>query len=188
MAHRKARRALYTSKRDDWATPAPVVVAIRRAFGAIALDPCAARHSTVQARARYFTRGLERPWPAAGFVFVNPPYGKTMRAWADRCVAYARAGGEILLLVPARVDTVWWDRLTQDPAAAVAFVRGRLRFELPGASESAPFPSAFVYFGHRPERFAQLASQVRATVWKRAQVSPPRVARERSRSAARRAA
>jgi phage N-6-adenine-methyltransferase len=187
VAHSKSRAALYTSKHDNWATPRGVLEAIRRTFGAIALDPCAARHSKLQARARYFTGGLDRPWPALGLVYVNPPYGKTMRAWADHCVAYAAAGGEVLLLVPARTDTVWWDRLTAPDAAAVAFVRGRLRFELPGATECAPFPSALVYLGHRSDRFEQLAKRVRASVWTRAPATL-RASRGKSRPAIRRAA
>lgn len=166
MPVRKHRGALYTSKRGDWATPATTCAAILRAFRSIALDPCAARHSKVKAARRYFTGGLERPWPLRGLVYVNPPYGKPMPQWVARCVEHVRAGGEVLLLVPARTDTAWWARITDCPGVAVGFIRGRLRFELPGVvPESAPFPCALIYYGPRRAQFLQLAKAARARVW-----------------------
>jgi phage N-6-adenine-methyltransferase len=162
MPVRKRRRALYTSKRQNWATPAALCALIARLWGGIALDPCAARHSRIRARARYFTGGLERPWPARGLVYVNPPYDEIAK-WAARCLEHARAGGEVLMLVPARVDTRWFKLLRRAPG--VAFVEGRLRFELPGARrESAPFPSAWVYSGRRSVAFEQLCEASRAYV------------------------
>jgi site-specific DNA-methyltransferase (adenine-specific) len=150
--------ALFSSAESDWATPAELCAAIVRAFGCIALDPCAARHSAIVANVRYFVRGVDRPWPARGLVYCNPPYGRALSSWADACARHARAGGEVLALVPARTDTRWFATLTPE-GVTVCLVRGRLRFERPGgARESAPFPSALVYFGQRPRAFARLAA------------------------------
>lgn len=57
---------------------------------------------------------------------------------------------EAVALVPARVDTKWWRTLTD--GASVCFIQGRLKFG--NGVNSAPFPSAVVYLGPNPNRFA----------------------------------
>jgi hypothetical protein len=75
---------------------------------------------------------------------MNPPYGREIIDWADR---YARevAYGNVtagLVLVPARTDTVWWQRLTQFPTTIVMFY-GRLHFN-DDQRGAATFPSALL--------------------------------------------
>jgi phage N-6-adenine-methyltransferase len=94
--------------------------------------------------ARFFTvadDGLSQPW--AGKVFMNPPYGRTLGLWMEKAYQASLDGALVVCLVPARVDTAWW----QDYARRgyVHFLRGRLKFG--AATNSAPFPSAIVIFG-----------------------------------------
>lgn len=143
---------LFSSASDRWYTPAEVLAVARQVLGAIDLDPASDDDAQARVRAeRYYTPaddGLTRPW--AGRVFVNPPYS-AVAAWAER-FAVAAATSEIaagLLLVPARVDTGWWQRVAHLPWCAW---RGRLRFS--EAETGATFPSALIYAGPDLDGFA----------------------------------
>jgi site-specific DNA-methyltransferase (adenine-specific) len=84
-------------------------------------------------------------------VYVNPPYGRVIGRWIVK--AMTEPVDELILLVPARTDTAWFQPLYDH---AICFIRGRLRFS--GARENAPFPCALVYRGPRPDAFAQAFS------------------------------
>lgn len=51
--------------------------------------------------------GLSQDWGTRR-VFCNPPYGKTMLAWARKCYEALRGGALIVLLPHARTDTRWF--------------------------------------------------------------------------------
>jgi len=173
--------ALFSSDSEQWATPVSVLRPFVAELGRIALDPCCAHHAhtsserrggPLNARECWYADGLGRSWVDAvaevggGWVWCNPPYGRALRDWAITCAEVASLGVEVVALVPARIDTAWWRTLTLEPGCLVGFVRGRLSFELPeGARSSAPFPSALVYHGRRPERFAAACARVPAVVW-----------------------
>lgn len=142
--------ACLSSERMDWLTPPEVVDVVRRVspLGTIALDPCGNRASVVGARRQYLVEdgddGLALPWHGAGgLVYVNPPYGRSLPAWIDKCADEAFDGAEIVALVPARPDTLWF-RHALDHASAICFWSGRIRFF--GATAGAPFPSVFIHF------------------------------------------
>ena len=147
--------ALLTSNRGDWNTPQNVLDLVR-AVGTIGLDPCSNAGSIVGATASLNGRdetdsGLTCSWRCDRLAFLNPPYGREIGKWLAKCSEEASRGAEIIALLPARPDTAWW----QDHAAkadAICFWRGRLTFL--GAPSPAPFPSAVVYWGVRPYRFA----------------------------------
>jgi site-specific DNA-methyltransferase (adenine-specific) len=98
---------------------------------------------------RHFTKrqdGLTQDW-GNHRVFCNPPYGKTMSAWARKCFDASRGGALVVLLAHARTDTRWfhdWVYLK----AELRFVRVRLRFG--DGVWPAPFPSLVAVF--RPRR------------------------------------
>lgn len=77
--------------------------------------------------------------------FANPPYGRDMARFVEKCVAESRHAKGVLL-VPSRTDTRWfWDCIV--PHANVRFIRGRLRYELGGKPlTSAPFPSMLCFY------------------------------------------
>jgi len=80
-------------------------------------------------------------WAAPGeAVFCNPPYGRNTPHFTQRAREEARAGLAVVLLIPARTETRWWQ--LHCAGSEVRLMRGRLVFE--GARNQAPFPSAIV--------------------------------------------
>jgi len=134
---------LFSSKTEVWSTPRDFYEALDKVF-----------HFTTDVAAlpenakctHYFTPemdGLKQDW--VGSCFCNPPYGKTIGQWIEKAYRESKKGATVVCLVPARVDTRWWQDYCLN--AEVWFVRGRLKF---GNAEScAPFPSALVCF--RPQ-------------------------------------
>lgn len=167
----RAGGAGFSSKTDDWATPAGVFAALDAEFG-FELDVCA---SPANAKCpRFFTvaeNGLAQEW--TGTAWMNPPYGRGIGAWMKKAADAAAAGATVVCLVPARTDTAWWHQQVMARASEVRFVSGRLKF---GAGKApAPFPSAIVVY--RPRRRG-----LQVTTW-----TPP-AAPTRRRSSARAAA
>lgn len=115
---------------DTWNTPEWVLDLVR-SVAQIALDPCSNQWSTVRAAREYRLErgedGLLLPWPTTGLVFVNPPYGKPVAAWAERMALHATHGCEILALIPANVGTRWFHAhvITAD---VLLFWRRRISF------------------------------------------------------------
>lgn len=135
---------LQTSNSYEWSTPQALFDALNQEFGPFDLDVCASANNAKCPA--YFTReqdGLAQEW--RGRVWMNPPYGREIRAWLAKAYRSAQAGALVVCLLPARVDTGWW----HDFAARgdVRFLRGRLHFAGPSTSgHNAPFPSAVVVF------------------------------------------
>lgn len=130
--------ALYSNRSDEWPTPLSFFQLLDKEFR-FTLDPCATARN---AKCRlFFTRredGLAQPW-GGHRVFCNPPYGRLMRQWAEKCYRSAQAGALVVLLAHARTDTRWFHDWVYGKASEIRFVRGRLRFG--DGSQSAPFPS-----------------------------------------------
>ncbi len=145
-----AARAFFTgtaasSVNTRWTTPPDLGALLNAALGCFDLDPCApsrnGRAAPVKARL-YLTNeddGLAAHW--SGLVYVNPPYGRALARWMEKCWREAEAGARIVALVPARTDTRWWhDHVAGH--ADILLLRGRLKFG--GQHKDAPFPSALV--------------------------------------------
>jgi hypothetical protein len=153
---------LMSSERADWNTPACVLELVREVFGGrVPFDPCSNATSIVNARRSLSLEagqdGLVYDWSRHGSVYVNPPYGREIGRWIEKCAAEGCIdGAEIIALVPARTDAKWFQRCFY--ASAICFWRGRLRFL--GAPSSAPFPSAVVYWGGAVARFADVFGRV----------------------------
>lgn len=151
--NRWLRPALMTSDDIEWYTPRHIRAAVVQALGGtVDLDPCADPERTFPA-SQHFTKednGLVRRWP--GRVYMNPPYGRTIGQWTTKLRDELTEGWclEAVALLPARVDTRWWQEL---PTHDLCFIAGRLRFS--GYEQSAPFPSAALYFGPHAERFRE---------------------------------
>jgi len=143
----------FFSDSDEWYTPPEVISRVQAVLGEIDLDPCSNSADIPAVPATlHFTReddGLSRTW--GGRVYMNPPYGHVIDAWAEKLCSEYTAGNvtEAIALVPARVDTDWFNRFRD---AVVCFVDGRLKFS--GHKNSAPFPSAVVYLGPRIRAFS----------------------------------
>jgi hypothetical protein len=143
-----------------------VLAVVRAALGgSIDLDPCAADDSVQWVASRNFTAaddGLAQAW--CGRVYMNPPYS-ALRTWCAKLAAEfaARNATAAVALIAARTDTAAWHTLIAH-AAAVCFLRGRLRFV--GAASGAPFPSALVYLGSDPRAFVETTAPL-GDVWER---------------------
>ncbi|MDY6936931.1 MAG: DNA N-6-adenine-methyltransferase [Cyanobacteriota bacterium] len=156
-----------SSGQNSWTTPAWVLDKLYDVFGCFDLDPCSptATRKTAPVKAKiYYTEaddGLSLPWH--GHVFVNPPYGRTLKDWVAKCHHEATTGNTqtIVALIPARTDTAYWHDYIANQAAIV-FLRGRLSFGNTG--ESAPFPSALIVWGGETEKLQALRS-VFADAW-----------------------
>lgn len=166
--------ALFSSESQTWNTPECVLERVRR-MGRIGLDPCGNTNSIVGASEEWRIErgedGLARPWSTVGLVYVNPPYDD-IEAWAKKMAAEATRA-EIVACIPARTETVAFQRYILPTAAAICFWRGRMRFNVGPAAGSrqigmfgeepsrqatgdntAPFPSALPYWGKRADEFA----------------------------------
>lgn len=157
--------ALFMSNDMTWCTPEVVLERVRR-VGKIGLDPCSNGRSIVHARIQFRgppgEDGLAEQWTGylkdGELAYVNPPYGRAIGQWVAKCALETMDGAEVILLVPARPDTAWWHDAVLPHATAICSWRGRLAFL--GASQGAPFPSAVVYYGARPEAFAEAFDEV----------------------------
>lgn len=166
---RRLNPALHSSVKMDWCTPDNVLELVRK-VGPIALDPCTTADNPVGA-AVFITPdmgrgGLEADWlllsgqdpslpGSGGLIYCNPPYGREIGSWVRKCSAEAARGAEVVLLVPARTDTAWMQEAVHVPdGPTVLWWRGRLKFK--GAKDSAPFPSALLYWGNRYQRFMRV--------------------------------
>jgi len=88
--------------------------------------------------------GLNQDW-GGNNIFCNPPYGKKIAAWVEKCYRESRKDNtKVVLLIPARTDTIYFHRFIYQKAKEIRFVKGRLKFG--NALNSAPFPSMVVVF------------------------------------------
>lgn len=176
---------IMSSAKSDWRTPAEVLELVRK-VAPIALDPCTTVDNPTEARAvmtldyaEAIPDGLDCEWVGGdglkhtwenvaarlgGLIYVNPPYGRDIWRWTEKCAEARAAEVDVIALLPARTDTRWWqdDCVPPDAADAVCFWRGRLTFV--GAPAPAPFPSALVYWGPNKYRFAD-AFAARGAIW-----------------------
>jgi phage N-6-adenine-methyltransferase len=135
---------MMTSATDDWATPQKFFDECDTKYGPFDMDVCA---SITNAKVwRFFDEsmdGLSQTWE--GTVWMNPPYGKTIKQWMKKAYESSLIGATVVCLVPARTDTAWWHDYAMN--GEILFIRGRLKF---GKGDgTAPFPSALVIFKNK---------------------------------------
>jgi phage N-6-adenine-methyltransferase len=153
----------FKSDKQDWQTPDHILDLVK-SYRPIRLDPCTVFDNPTGAQEFFIPvdDGITQSWDTdkPGLIYVNPPYGRELKFWVEKCASEAvkrpfvgchELGSEILLLVPARTDTAHWHHGILGNADALCYIKGRLKFR--GAENSAPFPSALVYFGDRPDAF-----------------------------------
>ena len=149
------RTALFASDTDDWPTPRDFYARLDDEFGFV-LDVCSSTRNH-QAPTYYALDhadpdrrdGLAGDWAsdartAAGSVWMNPSYGRTIAQWMSKAHDAARDGATVVCLVPVRTSSAWWHDLVLATGAEVRYVCGRLTFG--AATSSAPFASAVVIY------------------------------------------
>ena len=88
--------------------------------------------------------GLQQDW-SGEVVFCNPPYGRKVGKWVQKCFQEVYAGGCkcAVLLLFANTDTKWFHDWIYHKAE-VRFIKGRLKFG--GGRVNSPKPSMVVIF------------------------------------------
>ena len=156
----------FSSASDEWATPPALFQALDAEFG-FTLDAASTDENALCPT--HFTaaqNSLAQDWTKAakveptggqsydpGAVFTNPPYSRGLQAQFIQKARDESAkfrGPICVLLIPARPDTLIWQKTIFPCASEIRFLKGRIRFV--GAKASAPFPSALVIFGLDNER------------------------------------
>lgn len=139
----KVRKLMFSSKRQDWATPLEFFKKLDKEFH-FTLDPCANKHNAKCNK--YYTKkndGLKQNW-AGERVFVNPPFGRELPRWIFKSyVESLKPNTLVVMLIPARTDTLAFHEYIYHKAE-IRFIKGRLKFG--GSNNSAPFPSMIVIF------------------------------------------
>ena len=85
-------QVLFSSKSCEWATPQTVFCELNEEFN-FTLDPCATAENAKCKK--YYTKaddGLNQDW-GGETVFCNPPYGKEIAKWIEKCAMHAKSGG-----------------------------------------------------------------------------------------------
>jgi len=144
--NKAAQKVMFSSETGEWATPQDFFDKLNWRFGPFDLDPCATVFNT---KCKYFFTeqddGLAQDW-GGHTVFVNPPYGRGIKAWIKKGYEEVESGDpgtRVVMLIPARTDTKYWHDYVMK-ASEIYFVKGRLKFG--DSDNSAPFPSAVVVF------------------------------------------
>lgn len=155
--------AMVSSVNEHYNTPLEVLDPLKTKWSKIILDPCSNPGSIVNAAhtcsgPEIDRCGLKEDWHKyKGLVFVNPPYGRKLKPWVQKCADEAaraleqQTGTEIVLLAPARTDTKFFHKIILPTADEVLLWEGRITFL--GAKHPALFPSLLSYWGHRPLAF-----------------------------------
>ena len=132
------------NKKDDWETPQYLFMELNEEFD-FTVDACATKDNT---KCRVFIDdALNVMW--RGRVFCNPPYGRQIKKFAEKAWLsfQSKHTDLIVMLLPARTDTLWFHDFILDKAE-IRFLKGRLKFEINGVDtkNSAPFPSMVVIY------------------------------------------
>jgi phage N-6-adenine-methyltransferase len=135
-------KACLSSKYMDWETPQDFFNKLNEEFN-FTLDPCATPENTKCNK--FYTKeddGLSKDWQDER-VFCNPPYGREIGKWVEKCYYEAHKPNTIVvMLIPARTDTKYFHEYIYH-RAELRFIKGRLSFSNTG---TAPFPSMIVIF------------------------------------------
>ncbi len=126
---------------DSWITPRWLIEKI----GPFDLDPCACDPQPWPCAVTNWTgNGLMLSW--FGFVYCNPPYGRSTEFWLEKMAAHKNG----IALVFARTETKTFFKCVWPFASAMIFLRGRLTFNRPDGSEAtgnSGGPSVLIGYG-----------------------------------------
>ena len=139
----KGKDVLFSSEIQTYSTPNDLFDWLDHKYH-FTLDVCADRSN--HKCKKYFTEsdnGLLQSWEGET-CFCNPPYSHTKdwiyKAYDEKVFHHATS----VVLIPARTDVSYWHDIIAKYASEIIFLRGRLKFS--GNKNSAPFPSAVIYF------------------------------------------
>jgi len=142
--------------RSDWETPLLLFQAIQEKLHAkFSLDAAASaenakceRYLTEQDNALVCSWGESkgRWWDEA--VFINPPYGRGLDKWIDKCIEEAKKN-IVVALLPDGTDTEWFWKAYNN-STEIYLLKGRVPFV--GSTSGNPSGSVVVVFAPHPSR------------------------------------
>jgi site-specific DNA-methyltransferase (adenine-specific) len=139
---------MFSSNSNEWGTPQELFDELNKEFN-FTLDPCSTKEN--HKCEKFYTQkdnGLSKSWESET-VFVNPPYGREIGSWVQKCYEESANGGAVcVMLIPARTDTKYFHKYIYHKAE-IRFIEGRVKFvnlDSGAKSQSAPFPSMIVVF------------------------------------------
>ena len=139
---------LMSSNSIEWETPREYFDKLNEEFN-FTLDPCATKENAKCKK--FYTKednGLKKEWEGER-VFCNPPYGKEIKKWVEKCFDEKNKAELIVMLIPARTDTAYFHDWIYNKAE-IRFIKGRIKFLVNNKEKgSAPFPSMIVIYKSR---------------------------------------
>ncbi|MGI9556052.1 MAG: DNA N-6-adenine-methyltransferase [Cyanophyceae cyanobacterium] len=142
------KKLMFSSVTDQWATPLKVYDNV---ISHLNLDPqwdLAADQSNSKCT-NFIDESqdsLKTKWPSGEVCWLNPPYGKLLKKFVDKCVTELEGSAppsKVIWLLPARTDTKWFNSLSKHPnCSKVIFLKGRIKFG--SETTDAPFPSVVI--------------------------------------------
>ena len=149
----------FSSVSNEWETPKTLFNSLNKEFN-FDLDAAATKENALCPN--FFTiedNALEQDWSKYKNIWCNPPYGRAIGKFVEKAFNESRKGSTVVILVPARVDTRWWQSFCA--FGQVLFIKGRLKFvnkSFPSYREDgnfkvspAPFPIAIIVFKNGQE-------------------------------------
>jgi len=139
---------LFSSKKTIWETPPEIYIPLNEKYN-FKIDLAANKFN--KKCSSYIPEkedSLKKSWHEyKGWLWLNPPYGRTITPkWVEKCDHEAQEGANIIALLPARTDTLWFHYHIYK-RYQIDFLKGRVRFLLNGKrQDAAPFPSMIVTF------------------------------------------
>lgn len=84
---------IFSSRSEEWETPQDLFDSLDREFH-FTLDPCSTDENA-KCKKHYTMDddGLSQDWTGET-VFCNPPYGKKIRNWIEKCAKHGMRGGD----------------------------------------------------------------------------------------------
>ena len=168
MLMQKRNRLSYVGKlsdahnRDFYGTPRKWIELSRRVMGGIELDPasCEVANQHIVKADRYFDESmdaLKQDWYART-LFLNPPYGRSLRKFADKFRSEWEAGriGQAIILVNNTTETGAFDQFARC-SSAQAQPRRRIQFvgvDGRRSDDSNTRGQVFFYCGGRLKTFS----------------------------------
>lgn len=158
----KSTHVSHNSGQNEWYTPSHYIDAAREVMGGIDLDPASNDVSNAWIQASTFytkdDNGLAKDW--RGRVWMNPPYAQPLiQQFCEKVVASYVDGSvpEAIVLVNNATETRSFQFMAIE-CSAICFPKGRIRYlDESGKPANTPLQGqAFLYFGDRPERFADV--------------------------------
>ena len=108
------KKAIFMSNNNKWGTPIEFFNKLNKEFN-FTLDPCCEKHTAKCVK--YYTEkenGLMQSWENE-IVFCNPPYGKDLPIWIEKCcIEASKPNTKVVMLIPARTDTIYFHKFLYD--------------------------------------------------------------------------